>query len=118
MNIGSSTEILSVGSNLSHRVGGSGSYDKVKSFDWNNMAKGYYETNGVVGQRDYTITHSLGVAPREVYVTNLSQDINNQFAVIVPKSSITTTTFVARLVGQGGVVSGTNNLKFSWRAIL
>lgn len=118
MNIGSNVELLTVGSNLSHRVGGSGSYDKVKSFDWYNMAKGYSEINAIVGQYDYNINHGLGIAPREVYPTNLSQDINNRFAIIVPKNSIDSTKFTIRLVGNGGIAPGTNNLKFSWRAFL
>lgn len=113
-NLGASTEIMAMGCDKSTRVTGTG-VAKFKSLEYYNHAKGEFETNAVVGTRDYTITHGLGQIPKEVYCTVMNQDINNQFDVIVPKSSITTTTFKARLVGHGGIVPGTNNLKFSWR---
>lgn len=114
VNIGNSVEMMAVNSNVA-RVGGSGAA-RFKLLDYYNHAKGEFEINAIVGIRDYNITHSLGYIPKEVYVTITNQDINNQFAAIVPKSLITSSTFTIRLVGQGTVIPGTLNIKGSWRA--
>jgi hypothetical protein len=118
INAGATTDIVAVNSNIPYRVGGSGGISRVKyEGDWRAIGEGKFTTNGIVGQRDYNVSHGLGVAPRFVFVTNISDDnINRQVGCMVPESSIDSTKFTVRLADPP--VAGTNNVKIHWRAFL
>jgi hypothetical protein len=117
-NLGSSTDMTSSQSNIPYRVGGSGGISRMKYVgDWRSIGEGKFTTNGIVGQRDYNVSHGLGIAPRFVYVTNISDDsINRQVGCMVPEISIDATKFTVRFADPP--VAGTNNVKIHWRAFL
>jgi len=118
INAGTSTDIVCIGSNIPYRVGGSGGISRVKyEGDWRSIGEGKFTTNGVVGQKDYNVSHGLGITPRFVYVTNISDDnINRQVGCMVPDFSIDSTKFTVRFADPP--LAGTNNVKIHWRAFL
>lgn len=113
MNLSSTAWAECKGTTFPHRAGGSGGISKIHRFDWHSYDHGVHTTPAVLGQRDYTITHRLGVIPEVVSIT-MQTDENNFTNQFVCEAVLkTSTTFVARVINPP-IAPGT--LKFGWRA--
>lgn len=118
VNAGIQSEIMLNNTNGIQRIGGAGA-TKVKSLDYYNHAQGTVELPATAGNRDYTITHNLGMIPRHIDLTVRNLDTNAILPYTIPDdaTSVTSTIFKVRFNRPPPLPNraGYNNLHFSWR---
>ena len=119
-NVPSSCELFMINCQPSHKLGGNSiGIAKTVAFDYYSYKRGTHNQAGIYNQRDYPITHSLGLVPKYVFVTVTNNDTNAILYCTVPKTLITTTQFTVRFPKPPPIPNraGVLNLDFSWEVI-